>query len=141
MKHKKALYIVSAAAVAVSAVIFALFSDGGVNGANVRFLGSLGIEVQKKPVEVVDIRIPEPFDLVYESYNDLQIEGGFDLRPYAGMSGTRYTYIVTNFPEDVGEEVRANVICVGRKQVGGDVMTVSLGGFMLPLNFMPEYER
>jgi len=75
------------------------------------------------------------FDRVYENYNDIQLKAGLDLRPYMGMKGVRYTYIVENYPKDVGEEVRANVICINNEPVGGDIMTVSIRGFIHSLNF------
>ena len=43
--------------------------------------------------------------------------------------------IVENYPKDVGEEVRANVICINNEPVGGDIMTVSIRGFIHSLNF------
>lgn len=135
MKKMKILYILSASAAVISVAVLLLFSNN-INTSNINFLASYGIEVKSIPVETADIKIPKPFDLVYKNYNELQKEAGFDLEPYSGMSGKRYTYIVTNYPEPVNEEVRANVICIDNKQVGGDVMTVSLYGFMLPLNFM-----
>ena len=72
---------------------------------------------------------------MYENYNDIQLKAGLDLRPYMGMKGVRYTYIVENYPKDVGEEVRANVICINKEPVGGDIMTVSIRGFIHSLNF------
>lgn len=115
----------------LTVVIFA----SGAEDEQLEFLKGYGWEVTAKSVEKADIIIPNPFDRVYENYNEIQLRAGLDLRPYMGMRGVRYTYIVQNYPRDVGEEVRANVICIDDKPVGGDIMTVSIHGFMHSLNF------
>ena len=112
---------------------FMLFDNE--NSKNIKFLKSYGWEVEKKPVEQAEINIPAVFDDIYENYNILQAEAGLDLSPYAGMKAKRYTYILKNFPYDTDEQVRANVITVNKEPVAGDIMTVSLGGFMYSLNF------
>ncbi len=129
------MYFTAILIIIITTTAFVLFASGEDNTKNTEFLQSYGWEVKTKPVESANIIIPNPFDLVYENYNKLQKEANLDLYPYRGMSGVRYTYIVLNYPKDVGEEVRANVICIDGKPVGGDIMTVSLSGFMHSLNF------
>lgn len=97
---------------------------------NIAFLKSYGWEVKNKPIEVENITLPAEFDAVYTAYNELQIQAGLDLTPHLGKSGTRYTYIVTNYPEDVGKEVRANLLVIDGVPIAGDICTVSLDGFM-----------
>ena len=113
---------------AVAAVFFAVkciaFADAQKN--NIEFLKSYGWEVNAMPIERVEINIPDPFDRVYDNYNLLQLDADLDLSPYKGKECVRYTYLVTNYPEDVGEEVRANVICCDGTPIGGDIMTVIL---------------
>lgn len=105
------------------------------NQKNLEFLKKYGWETEGQYIEKVDIEIPHEFDQVYENYNFLQKDAGLDLTPYRGMKAVRYTYLVKNFPDEVGEPIRANVLCVKGTPVAGDLMTVSLGGFMLSLNF------
>ena len=119
----------------VTTLMFVLFASGETDTNNIVFLKGYGWEVRTKSVEKEDIIIPKPFDRVYENYNDIQLKAGLDLRPYMGMKGVRDTYIVENYPKDVGEEVRANVICINNEPVGGDIMTVSIRGFIHSLNF------
>ncbi|MGN1116805.1 MAG: DUF4830 domain-containing protein [Candidatus Ornithomonoglobus sp.] len=97
---------------------------------SIEFLDSYGWSVGEKPVEKAEVNIPQEFDEVYKSYNIIQKQAGLDLTKYKGMNGTRYTFIVTNYPADVGEPVRANVICIEGVPVAGDIMTVSINGFM-----------
>ena len=129
------MYFISVVIIIVTTMMFVLFASGETDTNNIVFLKGYGWEVRTKSVEKEDIIIPKPFDRVYENYNDIQLKAGLDLRPYMGMKGVRYTYIVENYPKDVGEEVRANVICINNEPVGGDIMTVSLRGFIHSLNF------
>ena len=129
------MYFISVVIIIVTTLMFVLFASGETDTNNLVFLKGYGWEVRTKSVEKEDIIIPKPFDRVYENYNDIQLKAGLDLRPYMGMKGVRYTYIVENYPKDVGEEVRANVICINNEPVGGDIMTVSIRGFIHSLNF------
>lgn len=129
------MYFISVVIIIVTTLMFVLFASGETDTNNIVFLKGYGWEVRTKSVEKEDIIIPKPFDRVYENYNDIQLKAGLDLRPYIGMKGVRYTYIVENYPKDVGEEVRANVICINNEPVGGDIMTVSIRGFIHSLNF------
>ena len=129
------MYFISVVIIIVTTLMFVLFASGETDTNNIVFLKGYGWEVRTKAVEKEDIIIPKPFDRVYENYNDIQLKAGLDLRPHMGMKGVRYTYIVENYPKDVGEEVRANVICINNEPVGGDIMTVSIRGFIHSLNF------
>ena len=129
------MYFISVVIIIVTTLMFVLFASGETDTNNIVFLKGYGWEVRTKSVEKEDIIIPKPFDRVYENYNDIQLKAGLDLRPSMGMKGVRYTYIVENYPKDVGEEVRANVICINNEPVGGDIMTVSIRGFIHSLNF------
>ena len=129
------MYFISVVIIIVTTLMFVLFASGETDTNNIVFLKGYGWGVRTKSVEKEDIIIPKPFDRVYENYNDIQLKAGLDLRPYMGMKGVRYTYIVENYPKDVGEEVRANVICINNEPVGGDIMTVSIRGFIHSLNF------
>ena len=129
------MYFISVVIIIVTTLMFVLFASGETDTNNIVFLKGYGWEVRTKSVEKEDIIIPKPFDRVYKNYNDIQLKAGLDLRPYMGMKGVRYTYIVENYPKDVGEEVRANVICINNEPVGGDIMTVSIRGFIHSLNF------
>lgn len=134
MNKRAMMYFAAVAVIMVTTLAFVIFASGAED-EQLEFLKEYGWEVTAKAVEKADIIIPNPFDRVYENYNEIQLKAGLDLRPYMGMRGIRYTYIVQNYPCDVGEEVRANVICINGKPVGGDIMTVSLHGFMHSLNF------
>ena len=104
---------------------------------NIEFLESYGWKVIDKEIETEEIVIPETFDNVYINYNNIQKEAGLDLTPYKGMKAIRYTYQVINYPIKTDENVRANVICINNIPIAGDIMTVSINGFMHSLRY-PE---
>jgi hypothetical protein len=99
------------------------------NDDRVNFLTSYGWEVESKPLEFMEIRIPETFNETFEKYNDMQKEQGFDLSKYKNKRVIRYTYRVLNYP--TGEEdVCANLLVYKDKVIGGDVCSARLDGFM-----------
>ena len=110
--------------------VYSVYGDDSDRTKCIELLSDYGWEVKDTPEDVQEISIPKVFDKVYENYNEIQKKSKFDLLPYRGKSGTRYTFIITNYPADVGETVYSNVIIIDGKPVGGDIMTVSLSGFM-----------
>lgn len=116
--------------------LFFLFFSTDINTINKNFLSAFAIITGNEPVSVEEIIIPEDFDKVYENYNFLQIQAGFDLSDFKGRKAVRYTYKITNFPEDIKRDVFANVICVDNTPVGGDIFCPAIDGFMLPLNYL-----
>ena len=81
------------------------------------------------PVSVSDIVIPTNFDATYDTYNNIQLAQGLDLSKYKGKKAVKYTYKVTNYPDNA-ETVNANLIVVDETIIAGDVSSTSLGGFM-----------
>lgn len=122
--------------IVVLSVIIIAYTFVVYSGENdsIEFLSFYGWQVNEKPIECVSITIPQEFDTIYEDYNLLQKEAGLDLKKYKGMRGTRYTYRVLNYPQNV-ENVRANVIVINGKSVAGDISTVALDGFMHSLKY------
>lgn len=94
-------------------------------------LHKMGWETEQKPIEIVQLEIPLEWDNVYLRYNEMQKMVGFDLSLYKGGKVDRCTFAIKNF--DGEENVRANVIVLRGKVIGGDLSTVSISGFMIPL--------
>lgn len=97
----------------------------------VKYIKSLGWEVESQPLEISSIMIPQNFDEVHINYNKLQLEAGFDLSQFSGRLCIRNTFLIKNF--EGAENVRINIIICDDKIIGGDISTVALDGFMLPL--------
>ena len=100
------------------------------NDARVEYLRSYGWEVEAEPEAIEEIVVPEEFSEVFEKYNAIQKEQGFDLTRQKGQRVKRYTYIVTNYPDEP-DYVRANLLVCKDKVVGGDICSLKVqGGFL-----------
>ena len=95
------------------------------------FLKSMGWSVSEKYTECKVVTIPEEFNDVYEEYNKLQKEQGFDLEKYKGKTIEVYTYQVYNYKghEDKDCMICNLMICDG-VLIGGDVCCTELDGFI-----------
>lgn len=93
------------------------------------FLTSLGYEFSENFTEKI-FTIPYEFDMVYNNYNELQKEVGFDLSLYKGRECVMYTYEIHNHPFG---DCNANIIVYKGDIIGGDISSVNLDGFMTPL--------
>lgn len=109
------------------------FSKIKTNEDRIAFLTQFGWTVQSNPIEEVSLTIPAEFDKVFVSYNELQKQQGLDLSKYKRKSVTRYTYIVTNYPDYSGT-VYANIIVYRGRVIGGDICTADICGFVRGLN-------
>ena len=101
-----------------------------------KFLAQYGWEVEIDAIEECEITIPSEFDKVMTQYNETQKQQGLDLTKYKRKSATRYTFVVTNYPEYSGT-VYANVITYRGKVIGGDICTADAKGFLHTFS-MPE---
>jgi hypothetical protein len=87
----------------------------------------MGYDVLKEPYERVEFTIPEKFSPVYERYNNLLKEAGYDLSHYKGRKCTRYTYLIPS------QNARANIIVCDGEVIGGDICSITLEGIMIPI--------
>ena len=102
--------------------------DASTNAKRVLFLQGLGYEVNETATEIKDIVIPEKFSAVYEKYNNLQKEAGFNLENYKGKSAKVYSYSLQN-----DAEKQIHLIICEDKLIGGDVASLKLNGNMTGL--------
>lgn len=99
------------------------------NEKRIGFLESYGWKVTQDPVEVVEVTVPQDFNVVYTNYNTIQKKQGFDLSRYKGKRVKRWTYNITNYP-GIADGIRADLLIYNGTVIGGDVCTVALNGFM-----------
>ena len=104
--------------------------------ARVAYLMGLGWEVDPTPIETLSFSLPQPLSEAYETYNQLQLEQGFDLTPYAGMQVSRYSYAVHNYP-GFPDQVQADLYVCGDVIIAGDILSYGDQGFVATLRF-PE---
>ncbi len=89
-------------------------------------------DVSETPYEVVELEIPLKFNSVWENYNNLLKEKGYDLSLYKGKKCKRYTYLIPS------ENARANIIVSDGKIIGGDISSITLDGIMIPIKSSEE---
>lgn len=136
LNKKKITAILLALVLIIAVVAVAVSAIGGKQGGKIRdsndaaaYLESLGWQVSPQPLEVQDIVIPRRFSGVYETYIELQRRQGFKLEEYGGMSATRYSFTVLNYPGG-SEGMVADIVVYGGEIIAGDVQSTAIDGFM-----------
>ena len=136
------------AAVAVLALVLALLvlprscGKGGeapvvpaeTNEQRLAYLTSLGWQVSEQPIETLTVTLGETLEEPYLSYNDLQRSQGFDLTRYCEQTLSRYTYVVTNYP-DASLPCQADLYVCDGALAAGDIVCTGENGFMAGLSF------
>lgn len=130
-------FSIKAAILAGSAVIIAVSSCGNSyrahNADDVRkFLLERGVEVSVNCSEKT-VTIPAEFGEVYENYNELQKQRGFDLSPYKSKEATVYTFSVLSVSGSPSDLTEAHVMVCDDVVIGGDLASPALNGEMHPL--------
>ncbi len=149
---KKKILMAVAAVLAVIAAIVLLLGAGaepaqsagaftaGTNDQRVKFLKDFGWDVTNTPVESSQVRIPDQPNQVYQRYNILQKNQGFDLSGYAGKNVMRYVYKINNYP-GATEPVYATLLIYKNQIIGGDVTDTAahgqIRGFKMPDTMPP----
>lgn len=105
--------------------------SGKTKQDRVSFLESLGLKVQNNSEKEKITEIPLVFSDVYNNYNDLQKEAGYDLKKYAGVVVKHYTYTLKT---EEKEQYFAHLLVYKDRVIGGDVACIQLDGKMLPLS-------
>ncbi len=104
------------------------------NEQRLAYLTSLGWEVNDQPIETLSITLGETLEEPYLSYNDLQLAQGFDLTRCCGKTLSRYTYVVTNYP-DASLPCQLDLYVCEGVVAAGDIVCTGENGFMAGLDF------
>ena len=107
------------------------------NDARVRFLQSLGWEVDAAPVESGQVKIPAESSEVFDRYTRLQKNHGYDLGPYGGKNVMRYVYRITNYP-NAADPVYATLLVHRNQIIGGDITDTGPTGKIMGLAGMEK---
>ena len=145
--RKKAAFWVIMSALVIIGIILLLGTRGstasGASGrakasasvknekARIAYLSECGWTVESPALKEETVRIPKEFSPVFEDYNRLQKEQGFDLSRLCGKEVTLYTYKVVG--SKLGDNVLAMLYVYNGNVVGGDVHSTALDGFMCGL--------
>lgn len=123
----------------IAAALFLMVILSGIGGGGrqkvetpedaAAFLQELGWEVDTGAVTVQVTVLPREFDAMFNAYNQLQKEQGYDLTQQAGEEITVYLFPVTNYPNAQGDVIACVMTCKCRV-VGGDIHSAQMDGFM-----------
>ena len=145
-KKKAAFWVIMAALVIIGVILLLGAHDRGAPAqrtggradagvktekARVAYLADCGWTVESPAMKEETVLIPKSFSSVFETYNALQKQQGFDLSRYCGKEVKLYTYRVLD--SKVGENVLASLYVSDGKVIGGDVHSTALDGFMCGL--------
>ena len=103
------------------------------NAQRVSFIKSLGLVPDENSAESKTVTVPAVFSAVYENYNLLQKEAGYDLSAYRGAKITLYTYPVGKIRKDCNDDYYINLMVYKGRVIGGDISSRNIDGEMLPL--------
>lgn len=97
------------------------------------YLASYGWESAQE-FETKELTIPQEWNDVYDAYNEVQLNQGFDLTNFKGKAVTLYTYTITNY-ENTSEGIVADMLVCDGNLIGGDVCNTSAeDGFLVGFN-------
>lgn len=129
---KKRIFILLCVIVLVFLILIQFFSvkadyiDVSTNAKRVAYITALGITLKSDEFSKKDTVIPWQFGDVYNKYNTLQKQSGFDLSSYKGQNITIYTYNYDTYKV-------VNLIVYKGGLIGGDICDLQIDGQMLPL--------
>ncbi len=95
----------------------------------IAFLSQFGWEIDPATLETAEITVPDEFDKILKTYNEVQKQQGLDLTKYRGKTVSRFTYEIKNYPGYSGK-VYANVIVYKNRVIGGDICSADVNGFI-----------
>lgn len=135
-----ALFIILAAVLLVKGGAFSRKEPGARQCAataeqRISFLEDLGWEIEKTPLSVREVIIPQVFDERLEEYSLLQSSQGYDFEKLRGCRVKVYTYRVTNYPVE-NVSMAAELLIRNGRVVGGDICQAGEDGLMQ--GFDPE---
>ncbi len=131
VKRYRYIFAVVTLAIILLMIIVGFFSiDNSTNEMIVEYIEDLGWEIEATPKEITHLTIPKQFDVVYETYNAVQKQSGFDLEEFKGKKVTRYTYRVLNHKESKDTRVVAGVFVYEDTIIAGDISSTDMNGFL-----------
>ncbi len=113
--------------------VFLSGADGSSLAGRVRFLESLGWQVDAQSEAHKSVRLPQELGEVLSRYNEMQKAQGYDLTRHLGERCEQYSYLVTNYPDST-QTVWVTLYIQGRRVIAGDVHSTALDGFMQGLS-------
>lgn len=108
------------------------FSGVKTNEDRLRFIAQFIPEISGEEKEKKEFSVPESFDRILMSYNEIQKAQGLDITKYKNKKVTRYTYELPSY-EDYDGAVFVNLIICRGTVIACDVSSADPKGFVKPL--------
>ena len=108
------------------------FSGIKTNEDRLKFISQFVPGVSGEAKESVSFSVPEDFDRIMLSYNEIQKSQGLDITKYKNKKVTRYTYELEKYGEDE-VPVFINLIVYRNKIIACDISSQDPTGFVKPL--------
>ena len=108
------------------------FSGIKTNEERLEFISKFIPEISGEPKESVTFSVPESFDRIMLSYNEIQKQQGLDITKYKNKKVTRYTYELQKY-EDYDGPVYVNLVIYRGTVIACDVSSADPTGFIKPL--------
>ena len=108
------------------------FSGIKTNEDRLEFISKFVTGVTGEPSAVENFSVPENFDRIMLSYNEIQKSQGLDITKYKNKKVTRYTYEVEKWGEEE-TPVFINLVVYRNKIIACDVSSQNPDGFVKPL--------
>lgn len=105
---------------------------GETNQQRLEYIQSFGWNTGLTHCRLEEIRIPVDFDDVYEEYNALQRQQGFDLRKYRAHTVKKYTYEISRTDDDP-VQLLADLLVENGTIIGADITSAEAGGMTAAL--------
>ena len=130
MHNKFIAFSVVSAIILISIIAFFYRADENINSDNIRYINSMGRQVEKKCSDITNFKIPEEFDSVFTAYNEIILQAGYDLTPFKGCRAVRYSYIAT----DTNDNALINIIRCRDEIISADISSSGANGYLKPLS-------
>ena len=108
------------------------FSGIKTNEDRLNFISKFVSGVSGEPRETETFSVPENFDRIMLSYNEIQKSQGLDITKYKNKKVTRYTYELENWGDE-GTPVFINLVVHRNKIIACDISSQDPAGFVKPL--------
>ena len=108
------------------------YSKIKTNEDRLNFISKFVSGVSGEPSETETFSVPENFDRIMLSYNEIQKSQGLDITKYKNKKVTRYTYELENWGDE-GTPVFINLVVHRNKIIACDISSQDPAGFVKPL--------
>ncbi len=108
------------------------FSGVKTNEERLEFIRQFVPEAAGEPSDSETFSVPEDFDRIMRSYNEIQKQQGLDISKYKNKKVTRYTYEVEKLG-DYDKPVFINLIIYRGNVIACDISSADPDGFVKPL--------